>query len=49
MKIKFNSDVNLPLSKLLKLRMLTINVRSVLKENDKYYSQMFLDECLLEL
>ena len=32
MEIKYNSDDNLPLNKLLKLHMLTINVRSVFKE-----------------
>ena len=33
MEIKFNSDDNLPLNRILKLHMLTIIVRS--KENDK--------------
>ena len=32
MKIKFNSDDNLPLNKILKLRNLTIAVRSVFKD-----------------
>ena len=35
MKIKFNSDDNLPLNKPLKLHMLTIIVRSVFKEDGK--------------
>ena len=49
MKIKFNSDGNLPLNKLLKLDNLTVIVRSVFEEDDKYYSQDFLDECWHEL
>ena len=49
MKIKFNSDDNLPLNKALKLHNLTIIIRSVFEEDGKYYSQVFLDECLYEL
>ena len=49
MKIRFNSDDNLPLNKILKLRMLTVIVRSVFQVNGKYYPQVFLDECLHEL
>ena len=46
MKIKFNSDDDLPLNKILNLHMLTITVRSVFAEGGKYYPQVFLDECL---
>ena len=49
MKIKFNSDDNLPLNRILKLHMLVVIVRSFFEENDKYYTQIFLDECLYEL
>ena len=49
MKIKFNSDGSLPLNKILKLYMLTVIVRSVFEEDNKYYPQVFLDECLYEL
>ena len=45
---KSNSDGNLPLNKTPKLRNLTV-VRSVFKEDGKYYPQVFLDECLYEL
>ena len=48
MKIKFNSDNDLPLNKMLKLHILTIIVRSVFEEDVKYYPQVFLDECLIE-
>ena len=49
MKIKFSSDNNLPLNKILKLYNLTIVVRSVFQEDKKYYPQIFLDKCLCEL
>ena len=48
MRIKFNSDVDLPLNKTVKLRMLKIIFRLVLEEDDIYYPQVFLDECLHE-
>ena len=48
MKTKSISDNNLSLNKMLKLHMLTVIVRSVFKEDGKYYPQVFLDECLHE-
>ena len=41
MKIKFNSDDNLPLNKILNLHNLAIIVRSVVQEDNKYYPQVF--------
>ena len=41
MKIKFNSDDNLPLNKILKLYNLTAIVRSVFEEAGKYYPKFF--------
>ena len=49
MKIKFDSDDNLPLNKTLRLHNLTIIVRSVFQENGKYHPGDFLDECFYEL
>ena len=49
MEIKFNLDDNLPLNKILNFHMLAIFVRSVLEEDDNYYSQIYLDGCLHEL
>ena len=49
MKIKFNSDDNLPLNKQLNFLSVTIIVRSVFQEDGKYYPQVFLDECLHEV
>ena len=49
MKIKFNSDDNLPLSKIIKLRVLKIIVKSIFEEDGKYYTQVFLDDCLYDV
>ena len=49
MKIKFNSDDNLPLNKPLKFHNMTITIRSVFKEDGKLYLQVFLDDTLYEL
>ena len=49
MKIKFSSENDLPLNKMLKLHTLTITVRSVFEENGKYYPKVFLDDCLYEV
>ena len=49
MKIKFSSDDNLPLHKPLKLRLMTIAIRSVFEEDGKIYPQVFLDDTLYEL
>ena len=49
MKIKFNSDDNLPLNKPLKSHLMTITIRSVFEEDGKLYSQVFLDDTLYEL
>ena len=49
MKIKFNSDDNVPLNKQLKFHSVTIVIRSVFEEDGKYYPQAFLDDCLYEL
>ena len=49
MKIKFNSDDNLPLNKPLKFHNITITIRSVFEEDGKLYPQVFLDDSLYEL
>ena len=49
MKIRLQSDDNLPLNKILKLHMLTLIVRSVFEEDGKYYPHVFLIECLYEV
>ena len=49
MKIKFNSDDDLPLNKLLKFHIITIIIRSVFEEDGKLYPQDVLDDALYEL
>ena len=49
MKIKFNSDDELPLNKTKEIPTIAIVVRAVFHENNKYYPQNFKDECLYEL
>ena len=46
MKIKFNSDDELPLNKTIESPMIAIVARVAFHENNKYYPQIFLDECL---
>ena len=49
MKIKFNSDDNLPLNKQLKFYNMTVTIRCVFEEDNKLYPQVFLDEALYSL
>ena len=49
MKIKFNSDDDLPLNKPLKFDALTVIIRSVFEEAGKFYLQVFLDDALYQL
>ena len=44
MKVKFNSDDELPLNTTIEIPSITIVVRAAFHENDKYYPQVFLDE-----
>ena len=41
MKIKFDSDENLPLNKTIEIPIVAIVVRAVFHENNKYYQQVF--------
>ena len=49
MKIKFSSDDTLPLNKMLKLHMSTVIIKSVFEEDGRYYTHVFLAECLHEV
>ena len=49
MKIKFNSDDELPLNKLLEFHLITITIRHVFEQDGKLYPQIFLDDTLYEL
>ena len=48
-KIKFDSDDELPLNKTIKIPIITIVVRAVFHENNKCYLQAFLEEYLYEI
>ena len=48
-KVKFESDDDLPMNKPVKLRLLTIIIRSVFSEDGKFYPELFLDDALYEL
>ena len=49
MKIKFNSDDDLPSNKLLKLHLMIIIITCVFSEDGKLYTQLFLDDTLYQL
>ena len=49
MKIKFDSDDNLPLNKALKSHNMTLTIRSVFEEDGKLYPQVFLNDSFYEL
>ena len=49
LKIKFNSDNDLPLNKPLKFHNMTITIISFFEENDNLYPRVFLDDTLYEL
>ena len=48
-KIRFESNDDFPLNRPVKLRLLTIIIRCVFSEDDKFYPQLFLDDALYEL
>ena len=48
-KIRFEYNDNLPLNKPIKLRLLTIIIRSDFSENGKFYPQLFLADPLYKL
>ena len=49
MKIKFNTDDNIPLNKIIYFPTINIIIRPVTEKDDKYYPQLFLDNCLYEV
>ena len=48
MKIRFESDDDLPLIKILNIPVCTIIIRGVYDEDSKYYPQVLLHECFYE-
>ena len=49
MKIKFDSNDNLPLNKILKFYAVIIIIRSVFERDGKCYPQIFLDDDLVDI
>ena len=49
MKIKIDTDDELPLNKLINFQTITVIIRSVFEEDGKYNPQICLDKCLCEL
>ena len=47
-KIRFSSDIDLPLGTLIQFKILTIIIRSIIKKDDKYYPEIYLDEFLYD-
>ena len=44
MKIKFNTDDNIPVNKIIYLPTVTITIRSITKKDNEFYPQVFLGE-----
>ena len=47
-KIRFSSDIDLPLGTLIQFKILTINIRCIIKKDDKYYPEIYLDKYLYD-
>ena len=47
-KKRFNSDIDLPLGTLIQFKILTIIIRCIIRKHDKYYPEIYLDECLYD-
>ena len=45
-KFRFNSDIDLPLDTSTEFRSLVINVSCIIEKDNKYYPEIYLDECL---
>ena len=49
MKIKFESNDNLPIDNVVNMHQVTIIIRSAFAQNGQFYPQLFLDDALYEL
>ena len=49
MKMRFESNDNLPTDNIVKMHQVTIIIRSIFAQNGQFYSQLFLDDALYEL
>ena len=44
-QLRFNSNINLPLNTIIEFHSLVINIRRVIKKNNEYYPEIYLNEC----
>ena len=44
-KIRFNSDIDLPVNAIIEFRSLLISVSGVIEKDNEYYPEIYLDEC----
>ena len=44
-KSRFNSDIDLPVNTIIEFRSLLINVSCIIEKDNKYYPEIYLDEC----
>ena len=47
-KIRFSSDIDLPLGTLIQFKILTIIIRCIIKKDGKYYPEIYLDQCMYD-
>ena len=47
-KIRFSSDIDLPLGTLIQFKILNIIIRCIIKKDGKYYPEIYLDECMYD-
>ena len=48
-RLKFNSDVDLPLDKLIKFHTLTVIVAGFTRKGNKFYPEIYIDEGIFEI
>ena len=44
-KFRFNSDIDLPLNRIIEFRLLLINISCVIEKDNEYYPEIYLNEC----
>ena len=49
MKIKFSSNDNIPLNRMLYFPTITVKIRCVFEKDCTYYPQVYLDGCLYQV
>ena len=48
-RLKFDSDIDLPLDKLIKFHTLTVIVACVIRKGNKFYLEIYVDEGIFEI